>query len=288
MSATRNPNLGPSHMHARKRRLFLIRFYIILFFVFVIVFGLAIFSGNEKVKIQTIIVSGNAAVSSDTVLAIANRDMVGRYWYLFSRANSLIFPRFQIKKDLLEEIKTISDVGISWDNWQQISITITERRPHSVWCGPTLPNGSDGASSDSKCFFVDKYGYIYSEAPTFSGSIFIRDYGNISTSTSAVGQYFLSRQTYSKVFNLIDNLDKNSIKVVAISFDGTDFRFVLESGPTIVFTNKDNFDPTFQNFFTAIETKNLDLDAEADIISYIDLRFDNKIVVGKKQNENKQ
>ena len=287
MSATRNPNLGPSHMHARKRRLFLIRFYIILFFVFVIVFGLAIFSGNEKVKIQTIIVSGNAAVSSDTVLAIANRDMVGRYWYLFSRANSLIFPRFQIKKDLLKEIKTISDVGISWDNWQQISITITERRPHSVWCG------NDMRISGS-CFFVDKYGYIYSEAPTFSGSIFIKDYGlsaqagNVSTSTSAVGQYFLSRQTYSKVFNLIDNLDKNSIKVVAISFDGTDFRFVLESGPTIVFTNKDNLDPTFQNFFTAIETKNLDLDAEADIISYIDLRFDNKIVVGKKQNEDKQ
>jgi cell division septal protein FtsQ len=281
MSATRNPNLGPSHMHARKRRLFLIRFYIILFFVFVIVFGLAIFSGNEKVKIQTVIVSGNAAVSSDTVLAIANRDMAGRYWYLFSRSNSLIFPRFQIKKDLLREIKTISDVSISWDNWQQISIFITERRPHSVWCG------NDMRISES-CFFVDKYGYIYSEAPTFSGSIFIKDYGNVSTSTSAVGQYFLSRQTYSKVFNLIDNLDKNNIKVVAVSFDGTDFRFVLESGPTIVFTNKDNFDPTFQNFFTAIETKNLDLDAEADIISYIDLRFDNKIVVGKKQNEDKQ
>jgi cell division septal protein FtsQ len=281
MSATRNPNLGPSHMHARKRRLFLIRFYIILFFVFVIVFGLAIFSGNEKVKIQTVIVSGNAAVSPDTVLAIANRDMAGRYWYLFSRSNSLIFPRFQIKKDLLKEIKTISDVSISWDNWQQISVTITERRPHSVWCG------NDMRISES-CFFVDKYGYIYSEAPTFSGSIFIKDYGNVSTSTSAVGQYFLSRQTYSKVFNLIDNLDKNNIKVVAVSFDGADFRLILESGPTIVFTNKDNFDPTFQNFFTAIETKNLDLDAEADIISYIDLRFDNKIVVGKKQNENKQ
>ena len=286
--ALRNPNLGPSHMHARKRRLFLIRFYIILFFVFVIVFGLAIFSGNEKVKIQTIIVSGNAAVSSDAVLAIANRDMAGRYWYLFSRANSLIFPRFQIRKDLLKEIKTISDVSISWDNWQEISIVITERRPHSVWCGPTLPNGSDGASSDSKCFFVDKYGYIYSEAPSFSGSIFIRDYGlsaqagNISTSTSAVGQYFLSRQTYSKIFNLVDSLDKNNIKVVAVSFDGTDFRLILESGPAIVFTNEDNFDSAFQNLFTAVENKSLDLVDGAGNISYIDLRFDNKIVIGKK------
>jgi len=281
MSTTRNPNLSLSHAHARKRRLFLIRLYIILFFVFVIVFGLAIFSGNEKVKIQTIIVSGNAAVSSDTVLAIAKRDMAGRYWYLFSRANSLIFPRFQIKKDLLKEIKTISDVSISWNNWQQISITITERRPHSVWCG------NDMRISES-CFFVDKYGYIYSEAPTFSGSIFIKDYGNISTSTGAVGQYFLSRQTYSKIFNLVDSLDKNNIKVVAVSFDGTDFRLILESGPAIVFTNKDNFDSAFQNLFTAVENKSLDLVDGAGNISYIDLRFDNKIVIGKKQDDSKK
>ncbi|MEI6191324.1 MAG: hypothetical protein WCP24_03085 [bacterium] len=281
MSTTRNLNLGPSQMRQKKRRLFLIRFYIILFFVFVIVFGLAIFSGNEKVKIQTIIVSGNAAVSSDTVLAIANRDMAGRYWYLFSKANSLIFPRFQIKKDLLKEIKTIGDLSISWDNWQQISISIIERRPHSVWCGNDM-RISEG------CFFVDKYGYIYSEAPSFSGSIFIKDYGNISTSTSAVGQYFLFRQTYLKVFSLIDNLDKNNIKVVAISFDGTDFRFVLESGPTVVFANKDNFDSAFQNLFTAIQDKSLDLMAGAGNISYIDLRFDNKIVIGKKQDDSKK
>jgi cell division septal protein FtsQ len=281
MSATRNPNLGLSHVRARKRRLFWIRFYIVSFFVFVIIFGLAIFSGNERVKIQTIIVSGNAAVSSDAVLAIANRNMAGRYWYLFSRANSLIFPRFQIKKDLLKEIKTISGLDISWENWQQISIVITERRPHSVWCGHDIRVEED-------CFLVDKNGYIYSEAPSFSGSIFIKDYGNVSTSTGAVGQYFLSRQTYSQIFNLVDSLDKNNIKVVVISFDGADFRFVLESGPTIVFAKKTSFDSTFQNLFTAIETKNLDLDTNADSISYIDLRFDNKIVVGKKQDEIKQ
>jgi len=281
MSATRNPNLGPSQVRARKRRLFWIRFYIVLFFVFVIIFGLAIFSGNERVKIQTIIVSGNAAVSSDAVLAIANRDMAGRYWYLFSRSNSLLFPRFQIKKDLLKEIKTISDLDISWENWQQISIVITERRPHSVWCGNDIRVEED-------CFLVDKNGYIYSEAPSFSGSIFIKDYGNVSTSTGAVGQYFLSRQIYSQIFNLVDSLDKNNIKVVVISFDGVDFRFVLESGTTIVFANKASFDSTFQNLFTAVETKNLDLDTSADSISYIDLRFDNKIVVGKKQNEIKQ
>ena len=282
MSATRNPNLSLSHAHSKKRRLFLIRLYIILFFVFVIVFGLAIFSGNERVKIQTIIVSGNAAVSSDDVLVIADRDMAGRYWYLFSRDNSLIFPRFQIKADLLKEIKTINDLDISWDNWRQISISITEKKPHSVWCGNDITVANPG------CYFVDKNGYIYSEAPTFSGNIFIKDYGNISTSTGAVGQHFLSKQTYAQIFSLVSILDKNDLKVTAISFDGTDFRFTLETGPTIVFNDENNFDSSFQNLFSAIKTKNLDLVRDAGIISYIDLRFDNKIVVGKKQNDSKK
>jgi len=282
MSATRNQNLGPSHVRARKRRLFWIRFYIILFFVFVIIFGLAIFSGNERVKIQTIIVSGDAAVSSDTILAIANRDMAGRYWYLFSRANSLLFPRFQIKTDLLKEIKTINNLDISWNNWQQISIVIDERKPHSVWCS------NDIIATNSSCYFVDKNGYIYSEAPTFSGNIFIKDYGNVSTSTDIVGQYFLSKQIYTQIFSLIDALGKNGLEVIVISFDGSDFRFTLDIGPTIVFNNKNNFDLSFQNLFSALATKNLDLTKDAASISYIDLRFDNKIVIGKKQNDSKK
>lgn len=265
MSVTRNPNLGPSAMRQRRRRLFFIRFYIILFFLLVIVLGLAIFSGSKKVTIQTIIVSGNAAVSSDDVLSLVNRDMTGRYWYLFSRNNSLIFPRFQIENDLLTEIKTIKEVNINLDTWQQISIKITERKPHSVWCGQDIKN------PEEKCSFVDKDGFVYGPAPVFSGAMFIRFYGNIPIP-----------QTYSQIFSLIELLDKNNMKVVAVSYDNFDFKFILENGPEIIFNNKYSFTTSFDNLFRAIETKNLDLEKDAGIIKYIDLRFENKIVIGKK------
>lgn len=290
MSATRNPSLGPSPMRARKRRLFLIRFLIILFFILVVTFALAIFSDHEKVKIQTINISGNAAVQNDTILAIVNKDLAGRYWYLFSRSNFLIFPRFQIRNDILRELKTVKEVDISWTAWQTISITITERKPHSVWCGLIPAEGRVSGSSEAigaECFFVDKTGYIYSEAPTFSGSMFVKDYGlfelidNVSTSTDPTGQYFLPPSLYVKIFNLIDSLDQNNLKVVSVSFDGFDFKFTLEEGFTIIFNNKNDFDSSFANLFTALETKSLDLTKEVRAISYIDLRFDNKIVVGK-------
>ncbi|OHA46176.1 MAG: hypothetical protein A2541_00625 [Candidatus Taylorbacteria bacterium RIFOXYD2_FULL_36_9] len=276
MSAIRNPNLGPSQLRTKRRRLFFVRLVIIIFFLLVVIFGLAIFSGNEKVKIQTIIVSGNTTISSDAILAIANRDMTGRYGYLFAKNNFIIFPRFQIKESILKEFKTVKDVNISWTGWQKISIIISERRPHSVWCR------NDINVVERECLFVDKEGYIYSQAPTFSGSMFIKNYGNISTSTDPLGQYFLPTKTYIQIFTLIDNLDQNNLKVIAVSFDGFDYKFVLEMGPTIIFNDKNSFDSSFANLFSAIETKNLDLIKEADNINYIDLRFDNKIVIGKK------
>lgn len=271
MSAIRNPNLGPSAMRQRRRRLFFIRFYIILFFLLVVVLGLAIFSGNKKVTIQTIIVSGNAVVSNDEVLAVANKVMSGRYGYLFAKNNYLIFPRFQIKEALLTQIKTIRDVNVSWKNWQAISIDITERHPHSVWC-----------NADNSCYFVDKEGYIYSQAPDFTGTMYIKSYGNIATSTSPIGQNFLIKTTYNQIFNLISNLEIKNIKVITVTFDGADYKFKLENGPEIIFNDKNAFELSFQNLFSAIETKNLDLEKDVNLIKYIDLRFANKIVVGKK------
>jgi len=282
MSATKNLNLGSSQRQIKRRRLFFVRFYIIIFFLLLIIFSLAILSGHEKVKIQTILITGNASASVDNILEIARRDLTGRYLYLFSKSNSLIFPRFRIKSDILREIKTIKDLDVSWVNWQTIFIEVIERKPFSVWCG------DDIKINNSVCYFIDKEGYIYSQAPTFSGSVYVKNYGvpvlaeNQASTTDPLGLYFLPKSVYSQIFGLIGALDQNNLKVVQVYFDGVDYRFILEIGPTIIFNNKNNFNLSFNNLFSAIETKNLDLVNGANLISYIDLRYDNKIVIGKK------
>jgi hypothetical protein len=287
MSVKRNPNLGPSQMRAKKRRLFLIRLTIVSFFVLLILFGLAIFSGHQKVKIQNISLSGNAAVSDEEILSIVRRDLVGRYGYLFSKSNSLIFPRFRIKRDLLAEIKTIKDLEISWEGWQKISINISERKPHAVWCGDTMPDFEIDKGlniKETECFFLDNSGYIFSRAPVFSGGMFVKDYGLLSSlETDPIGSYFLTKETYEKIFSLLEILEQNRLSVVSLFFDGYDYRFKLSCGPTIIFNDKSDFISSFENLFSAIETKNLDLENESELINYIDLRFDNKVVVGKKE-----
>lgn len=272
----RNPKLGSGAVRAKKRRLFWIRFSLILFFLLVIVFGLAIASGQPKIKIQTVLISGNAAASTEQILQIVNRDLAGRYLQLFARSNSLIFPRYKIVADLLAEIKIIKAVRIDWQDWQTINILIEERKPHAVWCGSALKN------SDQICYFIDKDGFIFNQASVFSGRLFVRFYRPLLVA-DPIGQTFLPTAKYTELFALIDSLNKNNLFVQAVVFDGPDFNFVLESGPTIIFNDKEkDLALVFEKLFTAMATGDLDLLGEGNKINYVDLRFGDKIVVGKK------
>lgn len=259
MRAKRNPNLGLSQVRERRRRLFWVRFYIILFFVLFITFTLAILSGHDRVSIKTFLVTGNGAVSSSEILAIAQKDIAGRYFGLFARKNILIFPGWEIERDILEQIKTIKSVDVSWKDWQTVNIEISERKPHSVWC-------------DSECFFVDSHGFIFSKAPTFSGNLFIKAYGDV-----------MPGDIYTQIFYLIELLDKKGIEVVSVNYDKIDFTFTLENGVKIIFNDQaGSFGTAFSNLFTAIESGNLDLLKEENKIDYVDLRTDSKILIGKK------
>jgi len=182
---------------------------------------------------------------------------------------------------LLSEIKTIQDLNISWNGWGKVQIQIDERKPHSVWCG------NDPKALDQSCFFVDQEGYIYNKAPIFSGSVFIKNYGDCAD-CEPIGKYFLDKFLYTELFNLISILAENDLKVISLIYEEGDFKFVLESGPILIFNNENSqfgendFERVFTNLFTAIATKDLDINTEAENIEYIDLRFDNKIVIGKK------
>jgi hypothetical protein len=230
---------------------------------------LAILSGHDRVKIKKIIISGNAAVSADEILTIASRDLIGRYWSLFAKSNSLIFPRWQIKEDILTEIKTVKDLDISWEDWQTISIALTERKPQAVWCGsdPTI---------NPSCSFLDKSGLIYRPAPIFSGNLFIKNYGQ------PTGDFFLPTEKYLVITDLINQLIEKNLRVIQVFFDGVDYRFTLETGPIIIFSSTGDPSLSFRNLWAAIATNNLDLIQESASINYVDLRFENKIVIGKK------
>ncbi len=283
MPVKKNPNLISSQVREKRRRLFWIRFNIILFFALVIIFTLAILSGHQKVSIQNFLIEGNGAVSTNQILNIAQTDISGRYLGLFARKNILLFPRLKIENDILNQIKTIKDVDVSWVDWQTVRIKVVERKPHSVWCG------DDFQVKEQTCYFVDETGYVFSLAPAFSGTLFIKDYSYVEAE-NPIGFTILPQGIYLKIFSLIDILADYKISVSAWQVvevaGGLDFTFILENGPKILFNDREGgFVASFQNLLTALDAGKIDLRNEENNIDYVDLRFESKVVVGKKNDK---
>ena len=78
-------------------------------------------------------------------------------------------------------------------------------------------------------------------------------------------------------------LEQNNLGVSALSFDGYDFTFYLKLGPKIIFNDRHGgFSQPFSNLLTSLNSGDLDLQNKAETINYVDLRYDSKIVVGRK------
>ena len=84
------------------------------------------------------------------------------------------------------------------------------------------------------------------------------------------------------ITDLINQLIEKNLRVIQVFFDGVDYRFTLETGPIIIFSSTGDPSLSFRNLWAAIATNNLDLIQESASINYVDLRFENKIVIGKK------
>ncbi len=76
----------------------------------------------------------------------------------------------QSKSALLEKYKRIENVDLS-TRGQTLTVSIKEREPAYLWCEGNLSVDADTEHAQ-KCYFADKTGYIFANAPQFSGDAF--------------------------------------------------------------------------------------------------------------------
>ncbi len=255
---------------AKQRRLFWVRLYIIVFFVLFFIFGLAILSGQSFWTIKTYIIEGNKTISTSRILEITNENTKGRYLALFARNNFLIYPREKIEQAIEKEFKTIKTIEVSWQAWQVVSINIVERKPYAVWCGESF-------NTDQACYFIDHSSFVFDQAPNFSGPIYLKFFGQVSE------EGFYLKDEFGLLNSLIKKLSDINIEVRAAAFDGHDFTFYLSSGVKIIFNDRNGgIVKNFDNLFLALNSGNLDLHKNIESLDYVDLRFESRVVVGKR------
>lgn len=273
------------------------KMFLLIIFLILILVGLSFLSRWQKLNINDIEVSGNKVIDTDEIKSIANKDISGYYFGIFPKTNFLLYPRGEIEKELTDKYKRIKDISFSLKNLTTLDISLTERTALYMYCGDKINLTSDLPSDilslssvlpeDNKCYFMDDSGYIFDEAPYFSGEVYLKFYGttDINSAGDPSGSYF-SQSNFAKLITLKNTLEEINIKpaIFYIEENGDIEMFLTSSsetqmGPEIIFKTDSDFEQIAENLQTVLTTDPFQTEFKNKYSSllYIDLRYGNKV-----------
>ncbi|KND48869.1 MAG: hypothetical protein AB200_00375 [Parcubacteria bacterium C7867-005] len=258
--------------HKKKEREKWIRtaWYIILS---VIIIGSPIYIfRHEYIQVEDILVSGNSITTNKEVEEIVSRHLSGKYLWVIPKSNALFYPNDSIEEDLLLAVPRLSLVKAELTDSRTLQVSIVEREPSALYCTDTST-----VSSPKNCYFMDEDGYIYSEAPTFSGGVYVV-YSSLPVLSEPLRKVFLDKNLFSLTMAFVKSLESFGFEPKVFIKKDEEYQVILENGGSIMW----KVDADLDRVASSVESLVSDsvFKKEKNVfgrILYIDLRFGNKI-----------
>ena len=256
----------------RERAIRWIKISFVIVLIAGLLYGLSALSKAPMINIQTILVSGNSAVSSDDILVTTREILQGHRLLIFSRSNIFWYPKQQIINTLEHSYLWIDSVSIDRVNSTTISLNIKERVPVMVWCGVSREKAGT-------CQLMDSLGYLFAKAPEFSGTAYIKLYGPI-TDAGWRGSNFYTPSGLNHVFLLTKALPEIGFQPTEVEVvNDNQYNLFLNSGTRISVQVSDQVSTIVANLSSLLTQKafaDSQIDNFANLL-YIDARFGNKL-----------
>lgn len=292
----------PLATRRRKRRLVIV----LLSFVLIIAagFGLSKLSFSPSVSLSAVHIRGASIISEADIKKIVEDQITSPVLGLFSRNNLLLASREKIAEKITTTFKTIERVDISFDSIHDMVVAVRERVPSGLWCGAAEASASDLSESENvvaKCFYIDKTGYIFAEAPVFSGDVFLtwrgfvepNDLTDSSSNSSAksfspIGRHIMPQVSFEKLNAFVADIGKLDLRTVSIEdVSDSELELYLANGGVIVVNRKMSYDQTLQNLESIVAAKQAEFRGSfIDRVEKIDVRFTGKAFVKLKDGAN--
>ncbi len=170
----------------------------------------------------------------------------------------------------------IAEITIEKDYFKrQIKINIKERKRFGIWCPSSLEQCNVDAlanatcSKGEGCFWFDKNGVIFSEAPIVEGNL-IYKIDDFSGRSLKLGEPVLAEKFFLNLLKIFDILEKSDLGIKSLKLERFELQEIAtESSPKIYFSLR--IDPNF-GLSTIESLKKTGLNR----IEYIDLRVENR------------
>jgi len=268
-----------TELKKRRRRAILNKFLILLLGLLVVFGLLAYLSRLNNLNIAEIQISGNKVVETEMIKTTVEQEITGKYLWLFPKTNILYYPQNTIRNVLQGEFKRLKDINFSIENNKILKVSLTERVAKYTWCGNTL------LINNQKCYFLDEDGYIFDEAPYFSGEVYFKFYGSTDILPEILGSAF-AKGNFKQLISFKDVLIDLNLKPVMLSIaeNGVIEIFLSKNasiaiGPKIILKIDSDFQNVAENLKAALNTEPLlsKFKNKYSSLLYIDLRFGNKV-----------
>ncbi|PIP87022.1 hypothetical protein COW81_02475 [Candidatus Campbellbacteria bacterium CG22_combo_CG10-13_8_21_14_all_36_13] len=272
--------VSKKHRDKQKSLRVIILAVILVLLLFIILFFSWVGYG-QKFKIKNIEVSGLSTLSKSSVLETVENTLNRKLFFIFPRDNTVLISKRGIVSDIKNTFKQSSRVDVSLKDLNSIEIDIEERKPIGVWC---TSRRLITEVFVEKCYFIDSTGYVFSDAPKFSGNLFFKYYGG-NTNESPVGSRYLPEKVFRERAFFIASIPNLGINPISYKWgENGDSTIVVapqnEKGldGKIIFNNDDELGAVYDYISSALLHEDFKyLDQRIIKFEYIDLRSGNKI-----------
>lgn len=136
-------------------------------------FVLSRLSDLQALAITDIRVYGADPDITGNLEAAASSSIQGSYLGIFSKSDSLIYPKAAVKQAVGSSSPRLATVNVMRNGLHGLTVSVTEKIPAAVICAdlPNLDSGESGVPIDSTdCYLADRTGFIFKQASMASTS----------------------------------------------------------------------------------------------------------------------
>lgn len=251
----------------RKRKMVLWSSLVLIVFV-----GLVLATRVSVVQIREIRVEGAQVITEEEVVRNVEDTLKGKYFLLVPKSNSLLYPGNEVRASLMREFPRFGAVELSLDGLQTLTIYVSERNPYALYC-PSATRPQNALS----CYFLDDTGFIFDEAPAFSGVVYFV-YSSTPPIVEPKGQRFIEEGEFQNLKLFLTAVRDLRFEPVALDIGENESKMILMNGAYLLWNTHEDLNLLYQNLDAFLKSPTIQ--AEQDFLnnlSYLDLRTSNKI-----------
>lgn len=252
--------LSSTNRRKRRRKLLIVKiiFFLVLFLLIV---GFVVFNiCSDRFRLKQVVINGVQSEEKDILENEVRMALQGNTFLFIPKDSVFFFDEHSFEENLNVKFQNLQNIKVEKNFPQTLTISAEVRRAHSLYCVET-------------CYVVDSKGFIFEESTVASTSDIFLTYidHSKSSSTNPVGSYFMEKDIFNSLNQLIAKLLNKNLNVEVVNIESGDhFNLILDTKSYIKINPKKSFDETYQDIMTV-------LSQATSTYEYIDVRFDRKM-----------